>query len=196
MTTDRRAGILPSEAADEAEMALESEAAADDGILFLNEYQYENDLITDFARLMASPGRRGLIVAFAAAFAAGGIWLLVAGGDWAWLGIVLVLLALFLLWYAKNLRHTLARQYIDAVDADTAMGGRYRRVAANERGLMVWGKSGHTQFFPFEKLTEVLDGERIFVAMFGEQGVTVPKHTFVRGEAETFGRYLKQRAAK
>lgn len=49
------------------------------------------------------------------------------------------------------------------------MGGRYRRVAANEDGLMVWGKSGKSQFFPFEKLDHVLDGERIFVAMFADQ---------------------------
>ncbi len=54
------------------------------------------------------------------------------------------------------------------------MGGRYRRVAANEDGLMVWGKSGKSQFFPFEKLDHVLDGERIFVAMFADQGVTIP----------------------
>ena len=188
--------FLPSDTADATEVALEAEAAADDGILFLNEYQYENDLITDFARLMASPGRRGLILVFAAMFAASGIWLLVAGGDWAWLGIVLVLLAVFLLWYAKNLRHTLARQYIDAVEADTEMGGRYRRVAANDGGLMVWGGSGRSKFFSYEKLTEVLDGERIFVAMFGEHGVTVPKDTFVRGEAADFGRFLKERAEK
>ncbi|RGQ33255.1 hypothetical protein DW870_03840 [Collinsella sp. AM38-1BH] len=76
------------------------------------------------------------------------------------------------------------------------MGGRYRRVAANEDGLMVWGKSGKSQFFPFEKLDHVLDGERIFVAMFADQGVTIPKDTFVRGDAEQFGTFLKARINK
>lgn len=76
------------------------------------------------------------------------------------------------------------------------MGGRYRRVAANEDGLMVWGKSGKSQFFPFEKLDHVLDGERIFVAMFADQGVTIPKDTFVRGDAEQFGPFLKARINK
>lgn len=76
------------------------------------------------------------------------------------------------------------------------MGGRYRRVAANEDGLMVWGKSGKSQFFPFEKLDHVLDGERIFVAMFADQGVTIPKDTFVRGDAEQFGSFLKARINK
>ena len=68
--------------------------------------------------------------------------------------------------------------------------------AANEDGLMVWGKSGKSQFFPFEKLDHVLDGERIFVAMFAEQGVTIPKDTFVRGDAEQFGSFLKARINK
>ena len=188
--------ILPSEAAETAEVALETEAATDDGIRFLNEYQYENDLITDFARLQAGPARKALMLVFAFAFIAGGAWLRVAGGDWGWLGIICALVGVFLIWYRKNLHHILAKQYIDAVESDEAMGGRYRRVAANEAGLMVWGKSGHTQFFPFEKLSQVLDGERIFVAMFGERGVTVPKDTFVRGEAAEFGRFLRERAGK
>ena len=61
---------------------------------------------------------------------------------------------------------------------------------------MVWGKSGKSQFFPFDKLDHVLDGERIFVAMFADQGVTIPKDTFVRGDAEQFGPFLKARINK
>lgn len=52
---DAESNLIPSEAADQVEVALEAQAAADDGILYLNEYQYENDLVTDFARLVASP---------------------------------------------------------------------------------------------------------------------------------------------
>lgn len=48
---DAESNLVPSEAADQVEVALEEQAAADDGILYLNEYQYENDLVTDFARL-------------------------------------------------------------------------------------------------------------------------------------------------
>ena len=47
---DAESNLVPSEAADQVEVALEEQAAADDGILYLNEYQYENDLVTDFAR--------------------------------------------------------------------------------------------------------------------------------------------------
>ena len=87
---DAESNLVPSEAADQVEVALEEQAAADDGILYLNEYQYENDLVTD----------------------------------------------------------------------------------------------------------HVLDGERIFVAMFADQGVTIPKDTFVRGDAEQFGPFLKARINK
>ena len=125
-----------------------------------------------------------------------GIGMLVAGGNWIKFGVVLIVFGAFLAWWSKNLHHTLARDFIDAVEADESMGGRYRRVAANEDGLMVWGKSGKSQFFPFEKLDHVLDGERIFVAMFADQGVTIPKDTFVRGDAEQFGPFLKARINK
>ena len=77
---DAESNLVPSEAADQVEVALEEQAAADDGILYLNEYQYENDLVTDFARLVASPRRRGsLYVAAHAALI--GIGMLVAGGN-------------------------------------------------------------------------------------------------------------------
>ena len=63
---DAESNLVPSEAADQVEVALEEQAAADDGILYLNEYQYENDLVTDFARLVASPRRRGSLYVAAA----------------------------------------------------------------------------------------------------------------------------------
>ena len=192
---DAEPNLVPTEAADQVEVALEAQAAADDVILYLNEYQYENDLVTDFARLVASPKRRGSLYFAAAISALIGIGMLVAGGNWIKFGVLIVFGA-FLAWWSKNLHHTLARDYIDAVEADESMGGRYRRVAANEDGLMVWGKSGKSQFFPFEKLDHVLDGERSFVAMFADQGVTIPKDTFVRGDAEQFGPFLKARINK
>ena len=183
---DAESNLVPSEAADQVEVALEEQAAADDGILYLNEYQYENDLVTDFARLVASPRRRGSLYVAAAIAALIGIGMLVAGGNWIKFGVVLIVFGAFLAWWSKNLHHTLARDFIDAVEADES----------NEDGLMVWGTSGKSQFFPFEKLDHVLDGERIFVAMFADQGVTIPKDTFVRGDAEQFGPFLKARINK
>ena len=75
---DAESNLVPSEAADQVEVALEEQAAADDGILYLNEYQYENDLVTDFARLVASPRRRGSLYVAAAVAALIGIGMLVA----------------------------------------------------------------------------------------------------------------------
>ena len=74
---DAESNLVPSEAADQVEVALEKQAAADDGILYLNEYQYENDLVTDFARLVASPRRRGSLYVAAAIAALIGIGMLV-----------------------------------------------------------------------------------------------------------------------
>ena len=79
---DAESNLVPSEAADQVEVALEEQAAADDGILYLNEYQYENDLVTDFARLVASPRRRGsLYVAWRASPSASACWWPAATGS-------------------------------------------------------------------------------------------------------------------
>ena len=115
---DAESNLVPSEAADQVEVALEKQAAADDGILYLNEYQYENDLVTDFARLVASPRRRGSLYVAAAIAALIGIGMLVAGGNWIKFGVVLIVFGAFLAWWSKNLHHTLARDFIDAVEAD------------------------------------------------------------------------------
>ena len=124
--------LVPSEAADQVEVALETQAAADDGILYLNEYQYENDLVTDFARLVASPRRRGSLYVAAAIAALIGIGMLVAGGNWLKFGVVLIVFGAFLAWWSKNLHHTLARDFIDAVES---LGGR----VAHRRWLQALG---------------------------------------------------------
>ena len=49
---DAESNLVPSEAADQVEVALEEKAEADDGILYLNEYKYENDLVNDFERMV------------------------------------------------------------------------------------------------------------------------------------------------
>ncbi len=92
---DAESNLVPSEAADQVEVALEEQAAADDGILYLNEYQYENDLVTDFARLVASPRRRGSLYVAAAVAALIGIGMLVAGGSWIKFGVVLIVFGAF-----------------------------------------------------------------------------------------------------
>ncbi len=96
---DAESNLVPSEAADQVEVALEEQAAADDGILYLNEYQYENDLVTDFARLVASPRRRGSLYVAAAIAALIGIGMLVAGGNWIKFGVVLIVFGAFLAWW-------------------------------------------------------------------------------------------------
>ena len=108
---DAESNLVPSEAADQVEVALEEQAAADDGILYLNEYQYENDLVTDFARLVASPRRRGSLYVAAAIAALLGVGMLVAGGNWIKVGIVLIVRRLFGLVEQKPAPHARPRLY-------------------------------------------------------------------------------------
>ena len=133
---DAESNLVPSEAADQVEVALEEQAAADDGILYLNEYQYEKrPRPPTSARLVAlaqasrlAVCRRGNCRAHRHRHAGGRRQL-----DQVLASSLIVIRRLFG-WWSKNLHHTLARDFIDAVEADESMGGRYRRVAANEDG--------------------------------------------------------------
>ena len=92
----------------------------------------------------------------------------------------------------KNILDILKKNHFKAVNNFSSVGDAEHAAVKNHFA----GKSGKSQFFPFEKLDHVLDGERIFVAMFADQGVTIPKDTFVRGDAEQFGSFLKARINK
>ncbi len=93
--------------------------------------------------LRAWSPRPGAVAPYVAAAIAAliGIGMLAGGGNWIKFGVVLIVFGAFLAWWSKSLHHTLARDFIDAVEADESMGGRYRRVAANEDGLMVWARA-------------------------------------------------------
>lgn len=170
-------------------------SAVDDGILFLNEYLYENDLITEFARLQASRGRRAAMVLAGVAFLAGGAWLLVRGGAWNWLGFICILVALYLFWRCKNLRHDFARMFIDAIDKDPSpFGNRYRRVAVGPEGIMVFARTGASRYYRFEDMSRCQHNDRIIVAVFGGDGVCIPRDTFQRGTAEELERFLEEHA--
>lgn len=169
----------------------------DDGILFLNEYLYENDLITEFARLQASPARRVLLAVVGAGCIAGGIWLLMAGGAWAWLGIPCILGGLYLLWRCHHLRHHYAQLFIDAINKDpSGFGERYRRVAVGDEGLMVFARNGVSRHYRFEDLDRMLQNDRIIVAVFGGEGVCVPRDTFMRGTDAEFEQFLEEKARR
>lgn len=165
----------------------------DDGIRFINEYLYENDLITDFARLQASGARRAAVLVFGAISLVFGIVWLLSPQSLNWLGIVFVCIGAYLLWYWKNMHHVMARNFIDAVESDPTFGGRWRRVAATDEGLMVFGRSGQSRYYAFDELTGVLANDRIIVAAFNTSGVTVPRDTFARGTDTEFEAFLQEK---
>lgn len=175
------------------ELADEAQQLADD-ILFLNEYEYENDLLTEFARLQVTDGvRRGLLVGGVALAIAGAAWLF-SPNAFGWIGIFLVLIGVFLVWYRTQMFHVLAKRYIDAMESgEGSLSGRWRRVAANDDGLMVFAADGRSHYFPFTNLKRFRVSDLMIVAEFGDEGVAVPVQTFIRGNAEDFAQFLYEK---
>ena len=165
-----------------------------DDILFLNEYEYENDLLTEFARLQVTDGVRcGLLVGGVALAAAGAAWLF-SPNAFGWIGIFLVLIGVFLVWYRTQMFHVLAKRYIDAMESgEGSLSGRWRRVAANNDGLMVFAADGRSHYFPFSNLKRFRVSDLLIVAEFGDEGVAVPAQTFIRGNAEDFAQFLYEK---
>lgn len=173
------------------ETNLEVAPETDDGILFINEYLYENDLLANFARLEAEGGRKTLLAIVAAIAFVWGVWFLIAGGEWAWLGIAGIAIGAFLLWRRRHLRHFFAARYIDAMEKDpTSFGDRYRRIAVAPEGLMVFARDGRSRYYRFSDLTRVRQDDLMHVLVFGGDGVCVPRDTFVRGDDRAFEEFV------
>ncbi|MBM6953969.1 YcxB family protein [Enorma phocaeensis] len=168
------------------------EDAPDDGIRFINEYLYENDLLTNFARLQATGARRTLLAVVGVACIVGGVAWFVLDRSLGWLGIVVVLVGIYLLWHRSQLHHNYARRYIDAMEKDsTSFGDRYRRVAVSDEGLMVFARDGRSRYYRFSDLTRVQQDDLMFVLLFGLDGVCLPRAAFQRGNAQEFERFLE-----
>lgn len=171
--------------------------APDDGILFLNEYQYENDLLANLARLEATPARRGTVGALSAAVGAGGVALLATAGAWAWAGLPAIAVAAVLGHHAIDMRHSLARQHINAMEHATgSFADRYRRVAVSAEGVMVFARDGRTRYYALDKLSRVLSDDLMHVLLFDEEGVVVPRAGYLRGSADELDAFLAGRTAR
>lgn len=169
---------------------------APNDILFMNEYLYENDLLTNFARLQAQSGQRKAMVVVGVAFVLVGFAIVASGHLFGWAGMLLAAVGLFCLWYQQGLHHRLARHYIDAIEQDTgSFGNRFRRIAVSSDGAMVFARDGRSRYFPFEKLERVLADDLMFVLIFGEEGLVVPRASFIQGTAEDFETFLSSRSS-
>lgn len=165
-------------------------------ILFMSEYLYENDLLTNFARLQAQSGQRKAIIAAGIVFMLVGATIAVSGHAFGWTGMLLAAVGLFCLWYQQGLHHRLARHYIDAIEQDTgSFGNRFRRVAVSLDGAMVFARDGRSRYFPFERLDRVLADDLMFVLIFGDEGLVVPRASFIQGTAEDFEAFLSTRGS-
>lgn len=164
------------------------------GMLFLNEYEYSNDLLTEFARLQVTDGvRRGLLVGGIALIALGAA-ALISDNPFGWIGLFAVLIGAFLIWYRGQMFHVLAKHYIDAAErGEGALSGRWRRVAVNDGGIMVFSADGRSRYYPFDQLKRLRRSDLMLVAEFGDEGVAVPAGTFVHGDADAFAQFLYEK---
>lgn len=164
------------------------------GVLFLNEYEYSNDLLTEFARLQVTDGVRRGLLAGGAALIALGVAAVASGHAFGWIGIFVALIGAFLIWYRGQMFHVLAKHYIDAADrGEGALPGRWRRVAVNDGGIMVFSADGRSRYYPFSRLKRFRRSDLMLVAEFGDEGVAVPARTFIHGDAEAFAQFLYEK---
>lgn len=167
-----------------------------DGIRFLVEYRYENDLLTNLARLQSGRGPRLATTALGAALVLGGAAALVGTGAWGWLGICGIVLGIAFIRLAATMRHHIARRYIDAMEHDTSsFGNRYRRVAVSDAGVMVFAHDGRSRYYPLERLSRVLRDDLMSVLVFDDEGVVVPHDAYLRGSAAELDAFLARRGA-
>ena len=168
--------------------------ALPDGILHLCEYEYGNDLLTEFARLQVTPAMRTGMLVGGCALAVAGVAAVASGNPFGWLGVFAIGIGLFLIWYRGQMFHVLAKRYIEAMErGEGQLTGRWRRVSATNEGLMVFSSDGRSRYYPFDKLTRLRHSDLMIVAEFGEEGVAVPVSSFVHGNAEDFAQLLNEK---
>ena len=168
--------------------------ALPDGILYLCEYEYGNDLLTEFARLQVTPAMRAGMLVGGCALVVAGVAAIASGNPFGWLGVFAIGIGLFLIWYRGQMFHVLAKRYIEAMEhGEGQLTGRWRRVAASNDGLMVFSSDGRSRYYPFDKLTRFRRSDLMIVAEFGEEGVAVPAASFVHGDADSFAQLLYEK---
>lgn len=165
----------------------------EDEVLFVNEYVYSDELIERFARLQMEGRRRGILLLC-------GCTLVAIGAVWAftpvalhWIGLAPMMFGLYCLWYRSNMWRASARRAQREMQRAEADTGRYRRVTANQRQLVLSLADGREQVYPLSELTNFQMDDEVFAVVFGHHGVLVPKRTFVRGTADAFGTFLTER---
>lgn len=172
--------------------AADARGAAAGGPLFSCEYDYGNDLLMDFAMQQAGPERkRALLVAGSVGIALGA-GLLIIPSPLRVLGLVPLFFGITCLWQRAHLFQSISRQLIAEMDEDAEKtGGRHRVVVADEGGLTITTPDGTARRFEATALTGVQKTKRMWILVFGRDGVVLPYESFTQGSPEALGALLE-----
>ncbi|MBM6778815.1 hypothetical protein H6A16_04805 [Collinsella tanakaei] len=175
MTTDKPTGQQPDE------------------VRFIVDYHYTDELVDRFVRLQVDEMRgRALLIAGVALFFIGCALAITSSGAPRWIGILLATLGVFAFWCRSNLDRIMAKRSRGSLD-EGGSGNQRRLIVVADDGMAVEKNDEDARFFPFTNLTDVLEDDEIFVAVFGDEGVLLPRDAFKFGSADDFGIFIQQK---
>ena len=161
-----------------------------DSPLFVKEYMYSDELASRLARLQASGRSRGILLVC-------GLFLVFLGAVWVftpqrfhWFGLVPIAMGLVFLWRRSNLYRAGAKRARERLREEEPSEGRYRLVEVTDSALTLSLADGRSQVYPLDELTDFQMDGALFAVVFGRNGIVVPKRTFTKGDADSFGTFL------
>lgn len=164
-----------------------------DEVRFIVDYNYTDELVDRFVRLQVDEMRgRALLIASVALFFIGCALAITSPGAPRWIGILLAALGVFAFWCRSNLDRIMAKRSRGSLD-EGGSGEQRRLIVVADDGMAVEKNDDDACFFPFTKLTDVLEDDEIFVAVFGDEGVLLPRDAFKLGSADDFGGFIQQK---
>lgn len=164
-----------------------------DEVRFIVDYNYTDELVDRFVRLQVDEMRgRALLIAGVALFFIGCALAITSSGAPRWIGILLAALGVFAFWCRSNLDRIMAKRSRSSLD-EGGSGNQRRLIVVADDGMAVEKNDEDARFFPFTKLTDVLQDDEILVAVFGDEGVLMPRDAFKLGSANDFAAFIQQK---
>ena len=133
-----------------------------------------------------------LVIAGVALFFIGCALAITSSGAPRWIGILLAAVGVFAFWCRSNLDRIMAKRSRGSLDEGGSGNQRRLSVVADD-GMAVEKNDEDARFFPFTKLTDVLEDDEILVAVFGDEGVLLPRDAFKLGSSDDFAAFIQQK---
>lgn len=168
---------------------------ADDEVRFIIDYPYTDELVERFARLQMLEARRRMLLAVGVPLLVFGCGLAAVPPDPAqrWIGVLLAALGIFAFWCRANLDRIMTGRARGSLAAAGDGASRRRPIVVADDGMAVEMGGTDSRFFPFADMTDVISGDGVFIAVFGAEGVLVPRDAFKMGSPDDFAAFIEGR---